>query len=378
MKLYRRRLPIIIVGLMVALSGRQASMAGSSKCGIAMGKLGPNAAIKTSAAWYYDWGLTPRSETVPEGFAKPEFVPMMWGASQVTDKNIMALKNGKDSGTYKYLLGFNEPDQSGQANMTVDKAISLWPQLTSTGLLLGSPAPAWPTSSWLSDFMKQASAKNLHVDFISLHYYRSPAAANSAVDELKSLLTTAYNTYHKPIWLTEFGAPDCNALGWCGTAAPLTQKIVDDYVKQVVAMLQNLSFVQRYAWFIDVSSDSGFNLSALFTANGVLTQTGIDFRDACESSVATMPPYCVGSKRGTDRLKLNAFGSRIVVRLPLRATRYEIRFNTLNGREVSRVQGIGSGDVAVSTAKAGLFPGTYVAIVIEDNATIATKVTVHR
>jgi hypothetical protein len=100
------------------------------------------------------------------------------------------------------------------------------------------------------------------------------------VADLKKWLTDAYNKYQKPIWLTEFGAPDCKSLGWCGSnAAALTQAQVDAFVPQVVAMLEGLSFVQRYAWFVD-HTQAGFELSYVFNDNGSLTQTGIDLRDS--------------------------------------------------------------------------------------------------
>ena len=39
-----------------------------------------------------------------------------------------------------YLLTFNEPDNPSQSNMTVARALQLWPYLEATGLQLGSPA----------------------------------------------------------------------------------------------------------------------------------------------------------------------------------------------------------------------------------------------
>jgi hypothetical protein len=43
----------------------------------------------------------------------------------------------------KTILGFNEPDLAGQANMTVGQALDLWPRLQATGRRLGSPAVAY-------------------------------------------------------------------------------------------------------------------------------------------------------------------------------------------------------------------------------------------
>jgi uncharacterized repeat protein (TIGR02543 family) len=260
----------------------------SAKKGIAAASFGPASILTAGASWYYNWRSSPNSGTVPAGTQAPEYVPMIHDLGSVTDATINALTTAQANGTYKYLLGFNEPDQAGQANMTVAQAIAAWPRLMGTGLILGSPAPSWPTITWLSDFMTQAAAQNLRVDFVCLHYYRSPADTNS-VTELKNLLTNAYNSFKKPIWLTEFGAPDCSVLGWCGSAPPLTQAITDAHVKKVLAMLENLPFVQRYAWFMDASQTAGFGFTSIFNGNGSLTQTGIDFRDAHGDTVVVSP-----------------------------------------------------------------------------------------
>jgi len=37
--------------------------------------------------------------------------------------------------------------------------------LEKTGLPVGSPAPAWWSTKWMKDFMAQADAKALRVDF---------------------------------------------------------------------------------------------------------------------------------------------------------------------------------------------------------------------
>jgi hypothetical protein len=156
-----------------------ASAVVTAKKGIAAASFGPASILTADASWYYNWRSGPNSGTVPPGTQAPEYVPMIHDMGSVTDATINALKAGQANGTYKHLLGFNEPDQGGQANMTVAQAIAAWPRLMETGLILGSPSPAWPTVSWLSDFMTQAAAQNLRVDFICLHYYRSPADPNT-------------------------------------------------------------------------------------------------------------------------------------------------------------------------------------------------------
>jgi hypothetical protein len=70
------------------------------------------------------------------------------------------------------LLGYNEPDHTDQANMSVADAISSWPDLLETGLRVGAPAVSDGGLSWLYDFMSQADANGLRVDFVPVHYYR--------------------------------------------------------------------------------------------------------------------------------------------------------------------------------------------------------------
>jgi hypothetical protein len=40
-----------------------------------------------------------------------------------------SLRQDRIDGEAQYLLGFNEPDNSGQANMTPQQAAGLWPSL---------------------------------------------------------------------------------------------------------------------------------------------------------------------------------------------------------------------------------------------------------
>jgi hypothetical protein len=236
---YVRGLLFLIVSVLVSqpvFSSQNAQLVITAKKGIAAAKFGPANIAAAHASWYYNWRSSPNSGTVPSGTQAPEYVPMIGRSGDVNDANINALKAGKANGTYKHLLGFNEPDISGQANMSVDQVIAAWPRLVETGLLLGSPAPSWWSNAWFTDFMTKATAANLKIDFICLHFYRSPNATG-VIDELKKFCNDAYNKYHKPIWLTEFGAPDCNNLGWCGPGAALTSAQAVDYTTKVLAML---------------------------------------------------------------------------------------------------------------------------------------------
>lgn len=154
---------------------------------------GLNGARTVQASWYYNWG--------PNGTSEPglEFVPMVKGKWHVNDATLGAIKR---SGA-KVLLCFNEPERADQGNLTVEEALDLWPKLMATGLRLGSPAPSSDRGGmdWLKRFMAGAKKRNLRVDFIAVHWYRS---AN--VDEFERWVEELKRDYKRPVWVTEFNA----------------------------------------------------------------------------------------------------------------------------------------------------------------------------
>jgi hypothetical protein len=218
------------------------------------------------AAWYYDWADTPQGITAPKGV---EFVPMMWGAASVT---AAGLAQAKRDGTE--LLGFNEPDLSSQADMTVSQALDLWPRLEATGMRLGSPAVATgadQAGGWLDQFMAGARQHGYRVDFITLHWYGSDFGS-AAVGQLRNYLAAVYRRYHKPIWLTEYALIDFGG----GRKYP-TQAQQAAFVTGSTTMLDSLSYVRRYAWFALPSQGDD---TGLYRAGGTPTQVGVAYRAA--------------------------------------------------------------------------------------------------
>lgn len=228
---------------------------------------------KTGGSWFYNWSIVKEAAEEAEDM---EYVPMIWNGYGVNDETLAALREGKEKGLYKNLLTFNEPDLAGQAEMTVEEALECWPRLMETGLRLGSPAPASVDSSWLAEFMQGAEKKGYCVDFINLHVYQDFTHPDS-VEGLKKALTDLYKKYHKPIWITELGAIDVTPL-WGGyqTYAKPSVELARNYIQEVTQMLESLDFVERYAWFVDSSSDvEGTQYTRLFdTSNDSLTEVG--------------------------------------------------------------------------------------------------------
>ena len=223
---------------------------------------------ESGASWYYTWSATP-GVAGPPGTA---FVPMIWGAADVTASTLSQVKREGP-----YLLGFNEPDMASQSNMTPAQALSLWPQLMATGMQLGSPAVADDGATpggWLDQFMSGATARGYRVNFITLHWYGSDFATGAAVSQLQSYLQAVYARYHLPIWLTEFALANFG-----GSPATPTQQQQAAFLTAATAMLQSLPFVQRYAWFGLQATPTDGSMG-LFSSGPAATTVGRAFESA--------------------------------------------------------------------------------------------------
>jgi len=229
------------------------------------------ALAESGASWFYTWSSNAGGISAP-GVG---FVPMIWGSGSVTSS---ALTQAEDSTSCSCLLGFNEPDNSSQSNMTPAQALALWPQLMSTGLQLGSPAVASGGATqggWLDQFMTGAQQAGYRVNFITLHWYGSDFDTSDAVSQLQSYIEAVYNMYHLPIWLTEFALISF-ANG--GTTYPSeTQQAA--FLTAATAMLDSLPYVQRYAWFA-LPATSGLPSSGLFEPGPIVTPVGTAFEAA--------------------------------------------------------------------------------------------------
>src|SRR5579862_4177432 len=125
----RRYVPLLAVGLVLICVPCRAS--GKKGMCTNYGNLCGDVAHKLHATWIYNWSGTTELH-IPSDV---EYVPMVWGGHD----NHSAAQTKVAPGA-RELLGFNEPDLSGQGNLTVDEAVAQWPILERYGLRLGSPA----------------------------------------------------------------------------------------------------------------------------------------------------------------------------------------------------------------------------------------------
>lgn len=206
-------------------------------------------------SWYYNWG----SED-PKLDIGAEYVPMIWGAGGVNEKTLSRIEEGVKAGTVKHLLTFNEPDKDDagvSSGVSVELALELWPRLEALGVPLSSPSPAaYRAGGWLDRFMEGAMERGYRVDFITLHCYQD-FSEPKAPEELREQLLEVYEKYSLPIWVTEFAAIDITMWGGGAGKRECTEEAALRYAKETTDVLEELGFVERYAWWIDNTGTAG-------------------------------------------------------------------------------------------------------------------------
>ena len=241
------------------------------KIGIGTGLWGTDAATagrdvdRVGSAWYYTWLPAP-----PEGMAaRAVFVPMVWGPTLATDDELAKIDRSAPA-----LLGFNEPDNETQSNMTVEDAVALWPRLEALNMRLGSPAMSSNSpdpvghvmgeDSWLARFMAAADVQGLRVDFIAMHYYTvDPDPAAMAAD-----LEKVHARYGKPVWVTEWGLVDFTR------PDRFTQAETAGFLLAGAKAMDALPFVERHAWFAMYAGGDGWHINTELIEDGAMTEGG--------------------------------------------------------------------------------------------------------
>jgi hypothetical protein len=217
--------------------------------------------------WYYNWTQT-ESEPCSNGQGGV-FVPMIWGHTG-NEQSATGISNSITSFVnkgYGFVLGFNEPDNTGQSNIPVAAAISLWPSFNNAAIKIGTPgtaANANPGMAWYSSFMNMLNADTaLRADFMAIHWYGwNAGSCNATASELESYIKWAEGfAGNRPIWITEFGC--------LNDSAPDVPTVVT-FFNGAVAMFAKHPRLVRYAWYPWATNlalvDSAGALTALGTA----------------------------------------------------------------------------------------------------------------
>ncbi|KAJ7217728.1 glycosyl hydrolase catalytic core-domain-containing protein [Mycena pura] len=235
-------------------------------------------------SWYYTWSLSSVNTEL-------EFVPMLWGAKDVaqwtdsSDGINATIAQRKPTA----VLGMNEPQETGQSNLTPQEGADMWKTyiepLHAQGLRLGSPAPSSAPSgkTWLQDFLTACDG-GCTVDFIALHYYDVNATAFAAY------LTDFHDTFQRPLWVTEWACQNFNNGPQCSAAD------VAEFLNQTQAFMDAQDWVERYAWYGVLRNLGGVNTAdAMLTGDGKITDLGEQYIGAAVPKTSGAAPGATGS-----------------------------------------------------------------------------------
>lgn len=232
----------LTLALLLALAGGSLASAKSYKRGVSENKFQYRAqleAVEPGVTWFYNWGNTIGAYLADQDYL--EYAPMCWNGN-FNAANIRAYAQAHPE--CKYLLGFNEPNFTSQANMTPQQAAERWPELQALAkelnLKLVAPAlnyspnaPYQDPTRWMDEFVALVGSDAF--DFVAVHNY-------GGIGVMQTLCTNFHNRYGKPVWVTEF----CYWPGESGGVAPATQ--ISSMVESV-EWLEKTPWIYRYAWF---------------------------------------------------------------------------------------------------------------------------------
>jgi hypothetical protein len=215
----------------------------------------------------YNWTPQPPLQALQYGMNP---VPMLWGTKNLGDCGDRCWSDVQKGGNYDTIMGFNEPNQVGQSDISVSEAISLWqqhiePLATGEGAMR-TVSPAVTSApdgiEWMKEFVN--GCDGCHIDVIALHWYATDPQA--FIDYVQSF----HDAFGKPIWVTEFACQNMDGGAQC------SQSDANNFMTTVTAWMDSTDYVERYFAF-GLSNDgmSGVSyVNELMDGNGNPTYQG--------------------------------------------------------------------------------------------------------
>ncbi|KAH9853774.1 glycosyl hydrolase catalytic core-domain-containing protein [Lenzites betulinus] len=179
----------------------------------------------------YDWGVSKPSDADKLGF---DYWGMLWGGDQARIDAFEAATQGSPMGSI--LLGFNEPNESGQSNMDPTVAAQLYKKhLTpkaDLGYKLATPAMSSRPNGhqWMQTFM--AACQDCKISYQAVHWY------DIGFPALQAYLTQYHNEIGLPIMLTEFADQNFNNPQAQASASEIAQ-----FMSQALAFIDNTDWM---------------------------------------------------------------------------------------------------------------------------------------
>ncbi len=215
-------------------------------------------------SWFYTWQTTPQQAISAGKWPIPSapltnFMPMFW--NNASDSAIQTIIESEAPVVYF----LNEPDNSNQANVSVDTAVTLYAKVLAMGVRIVTPSVCainnWDGSStnsaatWIHNFMSQIIAKGYRYDGVGLHYYAngrtytSANIASSSLTHYQLTVDSCYERYGKPVFITEFNIEEST-----NNSSMTDDELTYAFFRSVLPWFEETDYVERYALFPPTSS----------------------------------------------------------------------------------------------------------------------------
>lgn len=184
------------------------------------------------AGWMFNWQSSEPPQARKLGI---DYCPQLWGW-----KNLDDFKKDTKNSNYKCYFGPNEPNEPGQANLSVDEGISIWRQamtpLKKQGKRLMSPVTSSNPNGlkWVHDF-KNKCGSDCDWDITNIHWYDTTA------EKFKKYCEDWHNAFGKDIIISEFALQNFN-----GGSQP-TSGQVWAFFAEVIPWLEAQDWIVGYA-----------------------------------------------------------------------------------------------------------------------------------
>ncbi|KAH9179949.1 glycosyl hydrolase catalytic core-domain-containing protein [Lactarius sanguifluus] len=187
----------------------------------------------------YNWKLT-KYVDVDISKCGFKFIPQVWGADDAYKAPGILVAGYAD-----HVLSFNEPELSGQSNLGVDHAVSLFMQYVNPLQHLGYKiiSPSCTNSrtgfEWIQSFVKQCREKGCKLDAIATHFYDT--SAQNLINFMEKFIAAFPGD---EIWLTEYAAQD-----FSGQNHQLDYNGIKAFLDQTTNYLKGKSEIRAYFYF---------------------------------------------------------------------------------------------------------------------------------
>ena len=192
--------------------------------------------------WTYGWWYT--SDPNVSGVNYFPMDPDTWYRGSTVAGNLLGLQPGwRTKGYALNILGYNEPDQVGQANLDATNGAIYFMNDNNLDLPMVAPAAANVNGTWNQTFYSYLTNWGGRVDYLPGHQY--PGNNSSASSSIWiSPLQTAYNTYGYPMWMTEWSVVD-----WSGTGNWSEE---DNYnaMAEFLWRAESITWLRKYSLFV--------------------------------------------------------------------------------------------------------------------------------